>query len=232
MKLQSLNQVHIPVPCHENWDAMTEAEKGRFCAVCQKTVVDFSQMNENEIITILNEKLQTEKVCGRFEKTQIEPKTSWTNKFSQKLRYFALALLMAFGIPKMSKAQLHENPNKKEHLIGEMVAVPTGGISGTIKNKSTNIIISQAEVQIWQGNKYLSSVKTNHNGFYQLKNLDAGEYTLKVFKQGYNFYEVQNIRVIAETNITSDILLEKTPKTPRYEKGDVHVVGMIAPDKR
>jgi hypothetical protein len=232
MKLQSLNQVHIPVPCHENWDAMTEAEKGRFCAVCEKTVIDFSQMNESEIIATLNEKLKTEKVCGRFEKTQIHTKTSLIDKISQKLRYFALALLMAFGIPKISKAQLHENPNKKEHMIGEMVAMPMGSISGTIKNKTTSIILSQAEVQVWKGNQYLSSVKTNHNGFYQLKNLEVGDYTLKIFKQGYNFCEVQNIRVIAETNITSNILMEKTPKTPRYEKGDVHVVGMIAPDKR
>jgi hypothetical protein len=230
MKLQSLNQISIPVPCHENWNTMTEAEKGRFCAVCQKTVIDFSEMNETQIMDTLNQKMQTETVCGRFKKTQIQNTYSWVDKISQKLRYFALALLMAFGIPKMSKAQLHENPNKKEHLIGEMVAMPQGSISGTIKNKTTSIVLSQAEVQIWKNNRYLTSVKSNHNGFYKIQNLEEGDYTLKVFKQGYNFHEIQNIRVMAETNITSDILIDKLPKTSKTDK-NMHVVGMIAPEK-
>lgn len=229
MKLNSLNQVSIPVPCHENWNTMSEAEKGRFCAVCQKTVIDFSDMNETEIISILNQKLQTETVCGRFKKNQIQTRPSWTDKLSQKLRYFALALLMAFGIPKISKAQLHENPNKKEHVIGEM-AVPQRSISGTVKDKATNIVISQAEVQIWKANEYITSVKSNHNGFYMIQNLEKGVYTLKIFKQGYTVHETQNINVLAEINITADIFIEKLPKPAKNNK-ETHLVGMIAPEQ-
>lgn len=61
--------ISIPNPCHESWDAMTPANKGRFCQSCQKTVTDFSCMSDKEIISYLNNR-QGE-VCGRFNTTQL-----------------------------------------------------------------------------------------------------------------------------------------------------------------
>ncbi len=37
-------RLHIPDPCHEDWDAMTPASRGRHCASCDKTVVDVTRM--------------------------------------------------------------------------------------------------------------------------------------------------------------------------------------------
>lgn len=63
--------VRIPEPCHEDWNKMTVDEKGRFCNVCSKSVVDFTGKTDTEIHSILIEK-STEKVCGRFNKNQVE----------------------------------------------------------------------------------------------------------------------------------------------------------------
>ncbi len=38
-------KLSIPKPCHEDWAAMTPNEQGRHCAVCAKTVTDFTQMS-------------------------------------------------------------------------------------------------------------------------------------------------------------------------------------------
>lgn len=60
----------VPKPCNENWNAMTPGDKGRFCAMCEKTVVDFTGMKAPEISAYLLAN-QSNKVCGRFEATQL-----------------------------------------------------------------------------------------------------------------------------------------------------------------
>lgn len=77
-------QIHIPTPCHENWDAMTPEAKGRFCGSCAKVVVDFSVMTDNEVLNFL--KKNTGSTCGHFTtdqlerpiiETQLQPKRTW-----------------------------------------------------------------------------------------------------------------------------------------------------------
>lgn len=58
-------KITIPRPCHENWDSMAAAEKGKFCSVCSKTVHDFS--NKELINTFDSDK----DICGRFREDQL-----------------------------------------------------------------------------------------------------------------------------------------------------------------
>ena len=48
-------KIEINKPCHENWDAMTPNEKGAFCSLCKKNVVDFSQKTLSEIKDFFSE---------------------------------------------------------------------------------------------------------------------------------------------------------------------------------
>jgi len=92
--------VRIPEPCHEDWNKMTVDEKGRFCNVCSKSVVDFTNKTDTEIHSILIEKSK-EKVCGRFNKNQVERpiETNYfpinTNSGFRKL--FLAAAFLVFG---------------------------------------------------------------------------------------------------------------------------------------
>lgn len=70
MKQRNL-KLSIPKPCHENWDKMNDAEKGRFCGVCSKTVVDFTRMKTEEIIDYIGKR--NENVCGRVNTEVLEP---------------------------------------------------------------------------------------------------------------------------------------------------------------
>ncbi len=66
--MRNVIKIDIPKPCSENWDAMTLTEKGRHCALCKKTVFDFtSKINEQIFKTIE----QNKNLCGRFKTTQL-----------------------------------------------------------------------------------------------------------------------------------------------------------------
>lgn len=66
---QRSTSIHIPQPCTESWAAMTPASLGRHCAACQKTVVDFTQKTDAEILAYLTQ--TTGRTCGRFRATQL-----------------------------------------------------------------------------------------------------------------------------------------------------------------
>jgi len=51
-----MKNINIPNPCSENWEMMSPQEKGRFCSVCNKCVIDFTQKQPNEILQIIDEK--------------------------------------------------------------------------------------------------------------------------------------------------------------------------------
>jgi hypothetical protein len=63
-------KISIPKPCHENWAAMSPDDKGRFCSLCAKTVVDFTAMPQPDVEGYLLANAD-KKVCGRFSKTQL-----------------------------------------------------------------------------------------------------------------------------------------------------------------
>ncbi|RZK01594.1 MAG: hypothetical protein EOO46_19850 [Flavobacterium sp.] len=64
------NKFHIaiPRPCNENWQQMASADKGRFCASCQKNVHDFTQSSDRQIAEFLKSHNNT---CGRFNRSQL-----------------------------------------------------------------------------------------------------------------------------------------------------------------
>lgn len=91
----------IPDPCNEGWDQMIPQENGRYCSRCSKTVIDFTRQTEAEIASYL-ETHAGKRICGRFRSDQlgrsqvIEISYREVGKLSY-IRFFALALLIAFG---------------------------------------------------------------------------------------------------------------------------------------
>ena len=63
-------KISIPTPCHEDWNKMSPNNLGRHCNSCVKTVVDFTNMSDEEVKNFFINKKQ-EHVCGRFSSKQL-----------------------------------------------------------------------------------------------------------------------------------------------------------------
>lgn len=60
-----MSDLHIPTPCHENWDAMTPAGNGRHCASCNHQVIDVASMPVPEGRRVLREVAATMTSAGQ-----------------------------------------------------------------------------------------------------------------------------------------------------------------------
>lgn len=94
----------IPTPCHENWDKMTPVEKGRFCGSCQKQVVDFTVMTDQELVQYFK-KPSAGSVCGRFMTDQLHREIELPKKRIPWLKYFFQMALPALFFTKASAQQ-------------------------------------------------------------------------------------------------------------------------------
>jgi hypothetical protein len=87
-------QISIPTPCHEDWNAMTPETKGRFCASCQKTVIDFSTMSDRQLAEFF--KKPAGSLCGRFHTDQLNRQIQVPKKRIPWVKYFFTVTWPAF----------------------------------------------------------------------------------------------------------------------------------------
>ena len=120
--------LHIPEPCHEDWNKMTQAQQGRFCQSCAKTVVDFSAMTDKQILEVLSK--AASKTCGRFSGDQLERPLVKEIPYSLKPYKFILStFLPAFIVSgsassqeRIKKGEVVARPNRPmpEIMMGKM----------------------------------------------------------------------------------------------------------------
>ncbi|GAA5031565.1 hypothetical protein GCM10011506_20450 [Marivirga lumbricoides] len=62
--------ISVAQPCTEKWENFKPSEEGHFCSSCNKNVIDFTRMNELEIINFFKD--NTAKTCGKFLPDQLK----------------------------------------------------------------------------------------------------------------------------------------------------------------
>jgi len=117
----------IPKPCHENWDAMTTVEKGKFCGACQKVVVDFTRMNDRELAAFFKKPLDN--ICGRFQQEQLNRDIVMPRKRVPWVKCFFQITLPAFLLSLKSSAQKSTKGEIsvicQKEIQGKLVVPPT-----------------------------------------------------------------------------------------------------------
>ncbi len=68
MKRNSI-EISVPEPCDQSWGDMQPVNDGRYCQQCSRTLTDFSQMTDRELVNFFHK--NNGKVCGRFSRQQL-----------------------------------------------------------------------------------------------------------------------------------------------------------------
>lgn len=101
----------VAQPCHENWEGMLPEEKGRFCASCKKTVVDFTGMSDRQMADYFQNPAGS--LCGRFYKDQLNRPISISGKKKVLPSHFFRYTWPAFLL-------LLKSCDQREEIVGDL----------------------------------------------------------------------------------------------------------------
>lgn len=201
-------QIAIPQPCHEKWDEMTPVDKGRFCAACQKNVIDFTKASDREIANAIN---SNKSLCGRFSTSQLErdlvvPKEKspvWTAVAAGVLSFVTLGSYKASAQETLKTEQaVSKTDSIFQKAIPEKLI-----ITGTVSDEwgplpSANVIIKGTA----------RGTQTDIEGNYSIE-VKKGD-TLEFYYSTYEIITVQvinkqNLNVIMKSGLTGLIVIER-----------------------
>lgn len=149
----TLTRIALPRPCHQNWDAMSPDDRGRFCEQCASPVFDLEIYTADEVEALLR---RPDKVCVRARIDQLgEIKVRSDSKGRKLLAVIGAGLLAsAQGV---AAKPVHQG----------------GMIEGTVTNGDNTTVIEAKSVD---GKVF--KTKAKRNGKFKFKRLPAGTYEL------------------------------------------------------
>lgn len=202
-KMKQKIQIAIPEPCNEGWQNMTPVEKGRFCASCQKTVLDFTYLTDNEIINLVS---KNDNLCGRISDSQLNRNLIQTKRTSNYFGYLATSVLAFLGLGAESVVA-QERPVTEQtdlkYLNKVSDSVKNITVTGIVKDSDGNplpgvsIIIKNAKtgVQTDESGKY--SIKAKFNDILIFSFLGYEEIIVKIKSSKINIkFKVEELNVI------------------------------------
>ena len=145
--LQSKNGIalYIPTPCHEDWNAMTPVEQGRFCQSCAKQVVDFSMMTDQEVLNYFSK--ATGNTCGRFNNDQLQRPLQPT-KIEKRKAWWVAAMMPLMMLVEKAGAQKKSNVVTNQHKapVTKLVKKPVEAVNGELVSLRGTTTISLAHI--------------------------------------------------------------------------------------
>ncbi|QJD79934.1 hypothetical protein [Spirosoma rhododendri] len=105
--------VQIPQPCPQSWDNMQPNDTGRFCTSCQKTVVDYTTLSDQELIKRLA-RPTAETQCGRLRDDQFNRLLVADTIESSWQRWLSLLAMSWLGL-QTALAQQHSTKSTPSH---------------------------------------------------------------------------------------------------------------------
>lgn len=167
----------VPEPCHENWNKMTPADKGRFCKSCEKTVIDFTNQSDRAIAETF--KKAEGQICGRFTPNQLDRPIPLEPKLYQNTRWKAFGLMLSSLLatsdikatdfktitpPPTHQAFLPPIEDATSDILAEVIT-----LEGRLIDQENNEALIAVSVSVLMPNGKKINSLTDINGHFELK---------------------------------------------------------------
>lgn len=187
-------------PCHEDWSKMSKEEKGRFCGMCQKTVLDFT--GKKDISLAEEYKANNGNICGRFRVNQLFPKITWRQAPIWKSVAFSLVLLgvskVGWAINGVDDSKVEEKTNENTEETKDALADTASHsiyVAGKAIDKNTGEAIPFANITIIVNGAVITGAISDIDGNFEIKTPreDIQSFDLQIQYIGYETYTVKDV---------------------------------------
>jgi hypothetical protein len=184
------HEIRIPNPCSQNWDAMAGNERSRFCARCNRTVVNLSVLTRVEL-EVLIDASKGIRLCGRYVQ---RPDGSMITRDGSSnasaglvraplLASAALMAMLSVG-PAPASAQLPAQDSaitQTESAQAGFALVVMDSAGAAIPDAVVHLV-NQATMAEWNG-------KTDQSGQLESASPSSGKYTLEILAPGFKPFQ-------------------------------------------
>lgn len=94
MQRINTSKATITFSCDQDWNEMKSTEKGRYCSVCTKEVIDFTRFSSEEMQRY---HANNQQMCGRFLPEQVDLSLVKPISIAPHLRFFAFVSGLFFS---------------------------------------------------------------------------------------------------------------------------------------
>ena len=193
MKVRSIHLTQSD-PCQENWGNMTITEKGRHCERCQKEVIDFSVMSDNQIFEFFSNYKGKERICGNFLphqlNKQIYNQTMTASSPWRKIGVLAASFLLA--IPVVGQRQLQGLNRDKTTISDSFQDSEKSGsarlVEGVVQNEFGEALIG-ANILIENTSR---GTTTNEQGRFSIR-MENTQASLVISYIGYHSQKISTL---------------------------------------
>lgn len=185
--------------CHENWDSMNSVERGRFCAVCHKKVIDLSSADKQTILQTIQSAGNS--ICVRLTRNAAVSYESSIRRYNSKKRLlsFVLSFIVFYFNGFFAKAQ-QSHPvavKKNSNGTGRKKQFSACTIRGSVKDSASREYLPGAIISLFQHEKLISRTATDPDGNFRFDlsgdTLLPDTFSLRVDYLGYKRLEMKKI---------------------------------------
>ena len=201
-KLKFIEKIEIKSPCNEHWNEMIGNEQIRFCSHCAKNVNNISEMTRKEAARLVRR--HNGQLCVRY---YTDPKTNRPvfldtlhriTRSSPKVAAGVMATSFAVATAAYAQSTPQTEPQTETQI--ELKTYPeTSSVSGYVTDPKGAVVPFAVVTLINEKTFSYRAANASFEGFYEFKDVEPGEYTIKFEGGGFETRELKGVSVSGGT---------------------------------